>query len=209
MIQGRYIITFILLLCFIPLSACHKTVSATDNSEDVQYTSTPTQTITATLSESPADRSDQSIPSPTVTATITPTPTPFCIQLIEPLDGVELPNMGKVTFSWHSTVNADCYILEFITPSGEVVSFITNQTSIVRYIESLSAPGSYIWQVLALDADNNHICVSPQLHFTKGQSPYTKDNPSKNGIDFEGDSSASDDAGNGAGEEKPGEGVIN
>ena len=173
MIRQRYIITFILLLCLITLCACHKTAPATEtpDSEQNTQTSTPTTTPTVTQTKPPADRSDLSMPSPTATPTNTPTPTPFCIQLIEPFDGAELPKMGKVTFSWHSTVNADAYILEFTTPSGEVVSFTTSKTFLMRYIESLPAPGEYLWQVQALDGDNNQICVSTQSHFIKSQSP--------------------------------------
>ena len=123
--RRHIIILFIILLCALILFACQKT------------TPTITPTPTATYTQPPSDNNQPSTSTHTPTPTLTPTP--LCLQLIEPLEGAQLPAIGKVTFSWQSAIAVDSYILEFSTPSGDTITFTTTETVLIRYIESLPA----------------------------------------------------------------------
>lgn len=97
-----------------------------------------------------------------------PTEPPLaCVTLLTPLDGVEIPNIGKATFSWAEMADAGKYILNIILPSGDVVSFETDATTFEKYMEGFTQGGEYGWNVIAQTIDGNEICVSDVAHFDK------------------------------------------
>ena len=107
-------------------------------------------------------------PVATVTPTAAPTETALaCVVLLAPENGADLPVTGKVTFSWTPTDGAEGYVLNFILPSGQTVSFETDQTTRNRYMEAFVAGGEYQWQVVAYSADGSELCVSEVFVFDK------------------------------------------
>ena len=100
--------------------------------------------------------------------TETPTETPIaCVTLLTPVNGVEIPPVGKVTFSWTAMDETGKYVLNIILPSGDIVSFETNQTFHNQYMEAFSMGGEYQWQVVAQGIDGSEICVSEVAKFDK------------------------------------------
>ena len=115
-------------------------------------------------------------PVATEEQTEVPTETPIaCVTLLAPVNGVEIPPVGKVTFSWTSLDEAGKYVLNIILPTGDIVLFETDQTVYDRYMESFSFGGEYQWQVVVHDKNGSEICVSEVTRFNK--SAY---NPPKN-----------------------------
>jgi hypothetical protein len=127
-----------------------------------------------------------------------PTEPPLaCVTLLTPVNGVNIPPVGKVTFSWTSMGEAGSYVLNIILPSGETVSFETDQTFRDRYMEAFVAGGEYQWQVIAQDTDGSEICVSEVASFDK---PVYKNSKNDGGGDGSGESSGDDiDIGDGGG----------
>jgi len=112
---------------------------------------------------------------PTATAMDMPTeaPTkipPSCLTLLTPLDGAEIPAIGKITFSWSPLNEATFYALNIMLPSGEIVSFETEQTFRDQYMEVFSAGGAYQWRVIAQDRKRKEICSSELATFNKPAS---------------------------------------
>jgi hypothetical protein len=108
--------------------------------------------------------------------TETPTETPIaCVTLLTPVNGVEIPPVGKVTFSWTPMDEAGKYILNIILPTGDVVPFETDRIFYDRYMEAFSVGGEYQWQIIVQSKDGSEICVSEVAKFDK--SAY---NPPKN-----------------------------
>ncbi|MBC8336543.1 MAG: hypothetical protein ISR59_10075 [Anaerolineales bacterium] len=109
---------------------------------------------------------------PASTATFTPEH-PDCVELLTPLDKVELPAEGKVTFTWTALDEAELYILNFIFPDGLALEFETAETSKNRYMEAFSMHpaynqgGEHQWNVTTLNADGEEICNSDFFTFTK------------------------------------------
>jgi len=137
---------------------------------------TPTQeedVIVEVATETPTDKA-QIVQEPTATEeplateipTETPTETPLaCITLLSPVNGAEIPTVGKVTFSWTPMDEVEKYVLNITLPSGEIVSFETDQTFRDRYMEAFVAGGEYQWQVIAQDTNGNEICISKVVTF--------------------------------------------
>ena len=97
-----------------------------------------------------------------------PTETPIaCVTLIAPINGAEIPPVGKVTFSWTPLDEAGNYVLNIILPSGDIVPFETDQTFYDRYMEAFVAGGDYQWQVIARGKDGSNICISEFATFDK------------------------------------------
>ncbi len=86
---------------------------------------------------------------------------------LTPINGVEIPPAGKVTFSWTALDEAEKYVLNIIFPSGEIVSIETDKTFRDRYMESFIAGGEYQWQVVVQGANESEICVSDAATFNK------------------------------------------
>lgn len=113
----------------------------------------PTVTLEAIATEPPTD--------------IATEPPLACVTLLAPINGANLPLTGKVTFSWTPLNEAGTYVLNIILPSGETLSFETDQTFRDRYMEAFVAGGKYQWQVIAQGADGSDICVSEVSTFDK------------------------------------------
>ena len=107
--------------------------------------------------------------SPTKAPSQTP---PSCVTLLTPLNGTEIPAMGKVTFSWSPMDEVTFYVLTIILPSGNTASFETKQTFRDQYMEAFSTGGSYQWKVTAIaqDRKRNEICSSELATFSKPAS---------------------------------------
>ena len=104
--------------------------------------------------------------------TFTPTPEPLiCVQPLTPEDGAELPNIGKVIFSWTEMDDATEYILEITMPSGNIVSFESDKAEIARYMEAFEQGGEYQWSITSMNTDGEEICESVVLAFTKPLLP--------------------------------------
>jgi len=126
-----------------------------------------------------------------------PTLTPIaCVTLLTPVNGIKIPPVGKVTFSWTPMDGAGKYVLNIILPSGEIVPFETDQTFYDRYMEAFVTGGEYQWQVVAQGKDRSEICVSEAATFDK--PAYEK--PKVGGGDSDG---GNGDGGSGGGEEGP------
>ena len=131
-----------------------------------------------------------------------PTETPIaCVTLLTPVNGVEIPPVGKVTFSWTAIGEAGKYVLNIILPSGDIVPFETDQTFYDRYMEAFTIGGEYQWQVVAQSKDGSEICVSEVAIFDK--SAYSP--PKSNNSGGSDDGTGGDD-GNGGGTGGPGGG---
>jgi hypothetical protein len=110
-----------------------------------------------------------------------PTETPIaCVTLLTPVNGVEIPPVGKVTFSWTAMDEAGKYILNIILPTGDIVPFETDQTAYDRYMEAFVFGGEYQWQVVAQDVNGSEICVSEVTTFDKPAYQQPKNNGSGN-----------------------------
>jgi len=97
-----------------------------------------------------------------------PTNAPIaCVTLLTPVNGVDIPPVGKVTFSWTPMNEAGNYVLNIILPSGDIVPFETDQIFYDRYMEAFVAGGEYQWQVIAQGKDGSEICVSEIATFDK------------------------------------------
>ena len=122
-----------------------------------------------------------------------PTSTLACVILLAPVKGADLPLTGKVTFSWTPMNEAESYVLNIILPSGETISFETDQTFRDRYMEAFVAGGEYQWQVIAQDKNGSEVCVSEVSTFDKPAYEKPKDNNGNDG----------NNTGDGGGEEGP------
>ncbi len=140
------------------------------------------------VTETPATQESITTEEPILTEE--PTEIPIaCVTLLTPVNGVEIPPVGKVTFSWTAIDEAGRYVLNIVLPSGDTVPFETDQTFHNQYMEAFSTGGEYQWRVVALGKDGSEICVSEIIRFNK--SAYT---PPQNNIN---NSGGSDDGGNG------------
>lgn len=128
-----------------------------------------------------------------------PTETPIaCVTLLSPLNGVEIPPVGKVTFSWTAMDKAGKYILNIILPSGDIIPFETDQTFHDQYMEAFSIGGEYQWRVIAQDKDGSEICTSDVAIFNKSTYQQPKNNNGNNGENSD-SGNGSDNGGSGDG----------
>ncbi len=93
-----------------------------------------------------------------------------CVNILGPLDGSQLSFNGPVTFAWEGKPGATKYILTFHYPSGLDVQFVTTETNITRYIETMQDKGVYSWDVTAVDESGEKICVTEPESFEKPSS---------------------------------------
>jgi hypothetical protein len=174
----------ILVIIGILLTSCAPD-TATQESEVVKDVVTEAPVIEAPLTLEPVETEE---PVATESPIEVPTDPPLaCVTLLTPINGVDIPPVGKVTFSWTPMDKAGSYLLEIILPSGETVSFETDQTFRDRYMEAFVAGGEYQWRVIALGADGSEICVSKVSTFDKPTYEKPKDG---GGNDGSGESSA-------------------
>ena len=130
--------------------------------------------------------------------TETPTETPIaCVTLLTPVNGVEIPSVGKVTFSWTAIGEAGKYVLNIILPSGDIVPFETDQTFYDHYMEGFAVGGEYQWQVVAQSKDGNDICLSSVAIFDKSTYQPPQSNNGSNNSDGDNNDSGNSDGGGG------------
>ena len=140
------------------LAACKQVIKPAVNA-----VATLTATSTKTNTPFPTETN-----TPTSTPPETPTPTEIpCFRLLSPENGAKLPAVGKITFSWETMQGAVRYQIQFTFPSGQVISFDSENTSNTRYIESFIAGGIYAWQVIAIGGDGQEICIAEPFTFEK------------------------------------------
>ena len=164
----------LLLIIGILLSSCAP-ATPTQESEVVNDVVTEEPATEAPETQEPVITEEPvSIESPTEepVATELPTEVPTepplaCVTLLTPINGVEIPPVGKVTFSWTPIDEAGKYVLNIILPTGDVVPFETDQTFRDRYMEAFVAGGEYQWHVIAQGTDGSEICVSESATFDK------------------------------------------
>ncbi len=173
--------------------------------EPLPPSATPSATDALPPTATPSPTSSPTA-TPTATPSATPTPTPVpCFRLLAPQDGTSLPALGRVTFAWEAMPGAARYELRFTLPSGQTVSFQTENTAYTRYIESFAAAGTYSWQALAYDASGALLCAAEPFTFTKPVSPLPTATKQKGGQD--GDNGGSDGGPSGGdGDGGPGDG---
>lgn len=180
----------ILAILVILLSSCGAEIAATQEIEVV----TEVPVIETPVTEAPVTQEPVVTEEPNATepATQALTEHPLvCVMLLEPINKVTLPVVGKVTFSWTSMDDARSYVLNFTLPSGAIASFETDQTFRDRYMEAFVSGGEYQWQVIVQGANGNEICVSKVSTFDK---PAYKQPQKQNGV---GNDGINDDGGDG------------
>ncbi len=140
------------------------TVSPSPEMVSGAWTPTSSPSPTASFTLAPESPTSTATPLPTWTPTATPQ---TCFQLISPQDGAELPNKRAIAFTWSEQAGAVKYVLTFIFPNGQSVTFESQNTEHTRFMESLIMGGRYTWQVTALDAAGETICSAKPYTFTK------------------------------------------
>ena len=71
------------------------------------------------------------------TPALTPTPIEIpCFRMHTPENGITLPVMGKITFSWQPMPGAARYQLQITLPGGKLLAIDTPTTSITRYADT-------------------------------------------------------------------------
>ena len=189
-------IALLIIISFF-LASCEM-ATATQESEDVNDVATEAPATEAPVTREPVVTEE---PIATELPTEAPTEPPLaCVTLLTPINGVEIPPVGKVTFSWTPMDEAGNYVLNIILPSGETVSFETDQTFRDRYMEAFVAGGEYQWQVIAQDANGSEICISEVATFEK---PAYQQPSSNTG----GDDGGNGNGGSGGGDSGPGGGT--
>jgi hypothetical protein len=103
------------------------------------------------------------------------------VLLHTPLDGAELPKLGRVSFTWEPFPGAANYLLEITIPSGTVVPFKTGNTEFTLYIESLPWAGGFSWQVRVYDENGVELAVALPWLFSKPKSPVAAPTDSSSG----------------------------
>ncbi len=154
----------ILIFISVLLSSCAP-ATPTQESEVVNDVVTEAPATEAPIAQKPIVTEE---PVSTESPTEAPTESPLaCVTLLAPVNGAEIPPVGKVTFSWTAMDEAGKYVLNIILPSGEIVLFETDQTFRDRYMEAFVAGGEYQWNVIAQSLDGSEICVSEVATFDK------------------------------------------
>jgi hypothetical protein len=146
--------------------------------------------------EAPTTQEPITTEEPIVTEEATETPI-ACVTLLTPTNGVEIPPVGKVTFSWTAIDEAGKYILNIILPSGDIVLFETDQTFYEQYMEAFSSGGEYQWRVIAQGNDGSEICVSEVAIFDKPTYESPKQPEGGNNGSNDNGSSGGNDSGGG------------
>lgn len=93
-----------------------------------------------------------------------------CVDIVGPVDGSELPHQGQITFAWSEWPGATHYVVTFHTQNGNEIRFETDEPNLTRYIETLPDPGSYTWDVKAVDEGGGEICKTEEITFEKPSS---------------------------------------
>ena len=163
----------------------------------VQATPTQEDDVMEVVTEEIVAEEPVSQPITTEEPVVTEEPTEAaiaCITLLTPIDGIEIPPVGKATFSWTALDEAGKYVLNIILPTGDIVPFETDQTVYDRYMEVFTFGGEYQWQVVAQDVNGSEICVSEVAKFEKSAYNPPKSNDNSGNSD-DGDNGSSGSGG--------------
>ena len=146
------------------LAACERALGLTE---------TPPPTSLSVETEPPTVEPVATEPptvEPTEAPVATEAPTEIsCFKLLTPINGAELPAIGKVTFAWEPMTGATSYRLQITLPTNQIVSFNVDATTYARYLESFPMGGTFTWQVVALDENSATICITDFFTFTKAE----------------------------------------
>jgi len=93
-----------------------------------------------------------------------------CFKVIYPLDKDSLPFDGPINFQWESQPGALEYLVTFYFPDGTNAPFITSETELIRYMDTMPSGGEYLWDVAALGEGGNEICRASGGAFIKPSS---------------------------------------
>jgi hypothetical protein len=113
-----------------------------------------------------------STPEPTTESSLPDGGPSNACKIITPPAGSSLEFQGKVKFEWEPQPNAKKYVVTFITSNGNTVSFETTETSIEKYIEIFPSEGNYQWNVTAYGENDDQLCQSDPIGFSKPESDY-------------------------------------
>lgn len=175
----------VVVMLVLVLSSCAPGVPTQEVIDTATETPLPQATMTNTQAVVIQDAVVAAKPTATVVPTITPTSTQEgCVVLLSPAFNIELPAIGKITFSWEPLNGANYYVLDIIQPSGATVSFETKGTFRDQYMEAFPAAGTYHWRVIVQDRKRNEICKSELVAFSKSaydppRQPASKDKKKK------------------------------
>jgi hypothetical protein len=122
------------------------------------------------------------------------------VTLLTPLNNADIPAIGKATFTWTPLDGANAYALNIILPTGETVTFETDEATHNRYMEAFTQGGTYQWNVTALGADGSQICISEAFAFNKPALQNQNNGKNNNGNN---DDSENNNSGNNNGEGSP------
>jgi len=138
-----------------------------DNNPDLQQ---QIPGLFATMTALVSTQASTTEPQATETPAATSAPTSaICLNIISPNTDSNFDPTGPVTFAWNGRSDASKYRLTIHYPNGATASFYTDSTSIIRYMESMPAAGSYTWDVTAFDNSGNAICTTGESAFTKSE----------------------------------------
>jgi hypothetical protein len=167
----------ILIIIIILLAACAPE-TPTQESEVIEAVVTEAPMTEEPITQEPAITEE---PVPTeASAEVLTEPPLACVTLLTPINGADIPPVGKVTFSWTPMDEAGKYVLNITLPSGEIAPFETDRTFRDCYMEAFVAGGEYQWQVVAEDADGSEICISEMATFDKPAYENPKDGSGSN-----------------------------
>lgn len=157
--------TLLLVIIAIVLTSCTSGMPA----QKIEVTEAlPTETVVAEVTMTQTEVVITREPTATETPTKTPSITPSgCVTLLTPADNVEIPAVGKATFSWDPVNRGTFYVLHIVLPSGTTVSFETKETFREQFMEAFPAGGKYQWKVIVQDRKKGEICSSEFATFSK------------------------------------------
>ena len=169
-----------------------------------EVTKEPTEE-SAITTDVPAVEESLPIEPPTEALVVEPVETEdpiTCVTLLTPLNGADIPAVGKATFTWTPLDEANAYALNIILPTGETVTFETNEATHDRYMEAFTQGGTYQWNVTALGVDGSQICVSEVFAFEKPVIPQKQsESNDKNNDEQEENSGSGNNGNNGPGDD--------
>ncbi len=142
-----------------------------NNPEAAELFNQAMETATA-MAASTATSIPTNTPQPTLESSVPAGDASTACKLIAPPSGAELEHLGKIKFEWEPQPGAQKYVLTFTTSNGSTVSFETTETSLEKYIEIFPSEGEYEWDVTAYGENEEELCKSETVFFTKPDSEY-------------------------------------
>jgi len=148
------------------------------------FTFQPTSTNTdiPTIEPSTTPTYTQLPPTETQEPAASPTETqkPSCFKLLNPPKGAYLQTTGKLYFEWDPLEGAEIYVLDISAPYGRKQQFESSVPTVMRWLDTLPSAGPYTWQVTALDANGEVMCIEGPYDFNKPKFKPTSTPKSEN-----------------------------